>query len=189
VAAVFTDPASVHKKTGAGTQLQGLNPVSLWQPNTLKKPTQEQLCLPVSRTRNELRGVPLSDSHLTVQILDCVCMKIIAKFGTTKPEKLEPMLKCIRPRSRRNPRASSTSGCSATQSQSRPTSSSTSSIAHRRSRESSPDPISPARLSEDVNLMYFEREAVNGQFAAFVGTPFNTMQHVMSFVHHRDSET
>jgi hypothetical protein len=53
-----------------------------------RHPTPEQLCLPASRVLSELWRLPESDSRFAVQIFYCVCIKITAKFGTIKPEKV-----------------------------------------------------------------------------------------------------
>jgi hypothetical protein len=199
-------PAVAIVAPGTGTQFQALNPVSFWQPNTLKEPTPEQLYIPVSRMLNELRRLPESDSRLAVQIgdFDCGCMKIIAKFGTIKPEKIEPMLKYIR-----FPFPTESSGefhfgllrdavsipsnefldlTARAPSFSRQFSASDL-AGDVQGDQFAPHSIWQARPYADVSVMYFECAAVDGQFAAFVGTPFNTTQRVLSFVRHRDGGT
>jgi hypothetical protein len=79
-------------------QFQSLNPVSFWQPPANKEQTPEQLYIPLSTMINELRRLPESDPRLAGQItdFDAGCQRILAKFATIKPEKIEPMLSYVR---------------------------------------------------------------------------------------------
>jgi hypothetical protein len=122
-------------------------------------------------------------------------LKIIAKFGTIKAEKIEPMLKYIR-----FPFPTEGSGefhfgllrdsISSTDFldfAARPPSFSRQFSASDLGRDVPSDQFAlhniwQTRPYEDVNVMYFESAAVNHDYAAFIATSFNTNHRVISFL-------
>jgi hypothetical protein len=190
-------PAPQPRENGA---FQFLMPVSFWPAGQSKEQTPEQLYIPMSSKLNELRRTPDDDPRLPSQIrdFDNGCLKIISKFGTIKPEKIEPMLKYVRfP----FPMAESSEFKFGLISES--ISSEFSEFALRAPsftqqlyaadlpRDFSSDhfasnTIWQSRPFEDVKVGYFERAALTTECAAFVTPPISTEEKLIQFLKYRE---
>jgi hypothetical protein len=157
----------------------------------------------MSTLLNELRRLPDGDPRLPGQIadFDSGCQRIVAKLGSIRPEKIEPMLKYVRfplPRETSSEfpfgilRDSMSSGSFSDFPIRAPSFTAHPLLdASDLPRDISSDQLSRAdiwqsRPYEDAKILYFECAALSRDTAAFAATSFGTVHKVLSVLKYRE---